>query len=121
MGMRSVRAKQVNVSVTARDLANKIKNSQRDERAASQIRKGFADPAVDRHSTPDHDDSERSGEQSVTGAGETRNGERFGFIPVLRASGHDKGQPMRRDCSVQKSNQESRRQQRYENDVVDVS
>jgi hypothetical protein len=57
----------------------------------------------------------------VTGAGETCDGERFGFIPVLRASGHDKWQPMRRDCSVQKSDHKSGRQQRYENDVVHVS
>src|SRR5947209_16733222 len=121
MGMRTVSAKQVNVSMTTFDLANKIENSQCDERAASQIRKSFADPAVDRHPTPDHHDSERSREQSVTGAGETCDGERFGFIPMLRPSGHDKWQPMRRDCSVQKSNHKSRRQQGYENDVVHVS
>ena len=116
--MITVTAEQMNVSVSAFDLANEIKNSQSNQRTARQERKRIADPAVDGHAAPNNQHPERGGEEDVTGAGKARHGERFRFRPTLGPGGDDKRKPVRWNDRVQKSNRESRRQKCYENNVV---
>lgn len=54
-------------------------------------------------------------------AGETSDGERFAFVPVLGAGRDHKWQPMGWDDGVQKPNRKSGRQERYENNIVHYS
>ena|ERR1700730_17796977 len=119
--MMAVTAEEVNVSVSASELTNQVKGSQRNERAAGQEWKRVADPAVDCHAAPHHQHSEQSGEQNVTRAGESGYGERFCFGPTLSAGRYNEREPVRWNHRVKKSNGKSRGQERYENNVVHVS
>ena len=108
----------MNVRMTASHLADEVKNSQRDQRAAGYKRKSAADPAVNRHSAPYHDNPERSCEQDMAGARKTSDNQRLRFRPALRARRNHEWKPVRRNYRVKKSNGEPCGNQRYENDVI---
>lgn len=60
--MMRMAPEQMNVAASAPDLANKIKKSERNQRAAGQVGKRVANPAVDSHAAPHNQYSKRGGE-----------------------------------------------------------
>ena len=54
----------------------------------------------------------------MTGPSEPGYSKRLSFIPMLRSRRDHEWQPMRRNYGVKKSNGKSRRNKRYENDVI---
>jgi hypothetical protein len=92
---------------TASNLPHKIKKSERNERAAGDHWKKFADPVVNRHAAPNDQHAQRNCEEHVTRAGHAGNRERFRFFPVLCPGRDDKRQPVCRDGSVQEGDGKS--------------
>ena len=72
MLIRRMAFKQMDVSM-AHELADQVKDSQRDQRAAGNERKVLANAAVNRHAAPNNQSSKRRGEENMTHPGETGN------------------------------------------------
>ena len=108
----------MNVAVTTFELPNEIKNPERDQGATGEERKHAADPIIDRHPAPNDQHAECCREQSMSRAGESGDGERFGVVPVLGSRRDHEWKPVCRDYRVEEADGKAAGQQRDENNVI---